>query len=175
MEENLVDLGLAAPQAAISRARANGCQPADVLALIDHARSMPGAWGPGAVFSRVSAAIPGTDPAAGWPKPADTWQQQQKRQEQLQQINQNTQQAARLRAEKQAKRQANAALIRDYGAALDDLSDAERLELARGISIHLASRLKQNPEDYRLYGCRLFLLDALKKRDTEFCQKGIKS
>lgn len=169
----LIDLGLGAPQAAISRAQASGCSPADLMGLIHHARSKPGAWGPGAVFHRITAALPGGDPAAGWPKPSAEWQQRQIRQAQQQQIQQTAQQAAQRQAERQARRERNQRLIDQYGAILDDLSDAERVELAQTISRHLASRLRINPADYRLHGCRMWLLDALKKQDAESCLKGM--
>lgn len=171
VELNLLDLGLAAPQSAISRAQDNGCSPADVLGLIHHARSHPGAWGPGAVFHRITAAQPGGDPATGWPKPSAEWQQQQQRQAQQQQIQQTAQQAAQRQAERQARQERNNQLEQELGAVLDEMSHAERVELARTWCKPMIATLRKDPESYQAGGCRLFLLDAIKQREAEGCRK----
>ena len=66
-EDFLKSFGVTAAPRAIAAARERGLRPSDVRRIVDHYRSRPGAWGPGALFARVSESRPGDDPATGWP------------------------------------------------------------------------------------------------------------
>ncbi len=62
----LLKFGVNDPEPAIENARQRGVTPSYVFELIAHAKSKPGAWGPGALRKRVFNAIPGEDVAALW-------------------------------------------------------------------------------------------------------------
>jgi len=171
VESDLIDLGLGYPRAAITRAQANGCSPGDIGRLIQHAGQHPGAWGPGAIFSRVASAQPGGDPAAGWPKPSAEWEQQQKRQAQQQLFQQNADRAAQRHAERQARQERNRQLDQELGSVLDEMSHAERVELARTWCKPMLTKLRKDPQSYQAGGCRLFLLDAIQQREADACRK----
>ena len=164
VEGDLISLGIKAAGAAIRNARNRGCQPIDVGRLIDHVRRKPGAWGPGAIFSRISAATPGGDPAVGWPAEAADWIQKQKRAEQASQRDQASRNAVRLREQREQRRVADQLLEAEFGSLLDAMSDREILTFAREHCPPLVDQLRRDPDRSRSGGTRLFLLSKLKQK-----------
>lgn len=65
-EARLISYGVASYEGPIQTARERGLTPEDVIAIVEHAESLPGAWGPGAVRRRVLTALPGQEASAGW-------------------------------------------------------------------------------------------------------------
>jgi hypothetical protein len=70
VEEVLISLPMAEARAAITEAQRHGLTPAHVLALVQHWRSKPGAWGIGALRMRIGIGLPGQSPDVLWPEPA---------------------------------------------------------------------------------------------------------
>jgi len=67
VEEELLACKVAMTHDCCSQARWRGVTSAEVLAMVAVYRSLPGAWGPGGLHLRVRSALPGADPAEGWP------------------------------------------------------------------------------------------------------------
>lgn len=171
LEGELIGLGIKAAGAAIRTAQGRGCQPADIRRLIDHARSKPGAWGPGAIHDRVRVARPGENPATGWAVESDAWQRAQKQQQQAAQRDRDAQQAAQRRAQRAARREADQRLEREFGPVLDELTPAAVLDFARTHCPTLVGLLRREPNQAQHGGTRLFLLAALKKQGAAECLK----
>ena len=171
VEGDLISLGIKAAGAAIRTAQGRGCQPADILRLIDHARSKPGAWGPGAIHDRVRVARPGENPATGWAVESDAWQRAQKQQQQAAQRDRAAQQAAQRRAQRAQRRESDERLEREFGPVLDELTPAAVLDFSRTHCPTLVRLLRREPERAQQGGTRLFLLAALKKQGDVECLK----
>ena len=67
VEEELLKCKVAMAHDCCSQARWRGVTSDEVLAMVAVYRSLPGAWGPGGLHLRVRSALPGADPAEGWP------------------------------------------------------------------------------------------------------------
>lgn len=171
LEGDLVLLGLGAAGAAIRNAQDRDCEPIDVARLIDHVRRKPNAWGPGAIFSRISAATPGGDPTIGWPAESAAWVQAQKQREQARQREQAARNAVRLREQREQRRIADQLLEADFGPLLDGMDDREILTFAREHCPPLVDQLRRDPARSRSGGTRLFLLAALKQTGAIACRK----
>lgn len=74
--EGVADLeavGVGAAEAAARDLAAAGGTPADLAALVTHYRSMPLAWGPGALVMRIRRWRPGQDPTEHWPPASEAY------------------------------------------------------------------------------------------------------
>lgn len=163
-EEELSGLGVVAAGAAIAKAREHGCTADDVRRLLDQVRRKPGAWGPGAIYDRISRARPGEDPAAGWPAESADWQRRQQQARQAADREQAAQQAIAQRAERRARREAARQLEADFGPQLDALSPDEQLDFARENCPDLVPHLRRDPQYASAGLFRGVLLAALKNR-----------
>lgn len=162
----LISLGVAAAGRAISNAQANRCGPADVLPLIEHYQSKPGAYQPGALFRRVSQAMPGGDPASGWPLESAKWLRSRQQADQVAQRDQAAQKAAARQAEIEARQQARQVLEAEYGPALDEMNEAERFVVAQECGPIIAAQLARDRRKYQAGEMRLFLLTKIKERES---------
>lgn len=68
VEREAARAGVGAAKAAIDQARGRGASPELVRAIVEHFRSTPGAWGPGALQKRIASALPGVPACEGWPR-----------------------------------------------------------------------------------------------------------
>ena len=122
---DLVALGIFDPQPAIESARQAGASPEDVGAILDHAQSMPGAWGPGAIRNRVANAHPDLAPDQGWPAAAADYEAQRaaflKEEERRGQLAKQAVEDARLDAAKLAAGEREA----EWGPVLDSMAPDE--------------------------------------------------
>jgi hypothetical protein len=168
LEEILISLGLAAAGRAIQNARDRRCVPDDVARLIDHVRRKPGAYGPGAIFKRISEASPGGDPALGWPAESPDWIRRQKQADQATTRNQAQQEAAQRRADREQKRAADQRLEQELGSVLDGLEFQQIKAFAREHCPPVFEQLKRDPDRWRSGQTRLFLLSALKNHQEDF-------
>lgn len=163
---NLVGVGCAVK--ATTAARDRDCQPAEILQLIGYAQSKPGAYGPGAIYKRVSEMIPGSNPAEAWPRESKEFRQEQKQAKHQAKLNQAAQLAAKREEKKLVDQHAQEILERDLGPELDRM---DRYELRAFAAAHLgdaiAGSFARDPEKHRLSGFyRPILLKALKDQAT---------
>lgn len=102
----------------------------DVLAeIVQVYRERPGAWGPGALLTRIQRWRPGDKPAASWPPPDLEAEKSESMKAAAARRPQELAQQARRRRESQRERAANQAERDELAAAWGSLSEAEREEL----------------------------------------------
>jgi hypothetical protein len=142
--------GVIAADAAAAAARANGCTPAEVQAIIAHYDDHAGAWQPGALYRRVASARPGEDPA-------DLWQLMDPRYVSRREQDERAA-AAGEQARKMAAYLAHAAQLEpNYGAAVDALDPEQRRSW-------LPRQLHRAPEaDQRAYLLHRLAADATRE------------
>ncbi|QDT84611.1 hypothetical protein [Gimesia chilikensis] len=170
------EFGLGRPGKAVSAARENGCATADVLRVIEYARSKPGAYGAGAIYNRISEARPGRDPAQGWPEENKRYRQRQSR---TRRNDQQAQLAREARERDERKRQDQAERQRlesEFGSVLDGMTrDQLRAYVAEHCQPVIAQAIARNPDAHRSEGLyRTEILKSLKARQTD-CQDHLDS
>lgn len=72
-EAALLEFGVGRIDDAVGAARGNGLSADDVVAIVEFAKSKPGAYGPGAVYDRIVYGRAGQSPASGWPPESDEY------------------------------------------------------------------------------------------------------
>lgn len=165
----ITEFGLGRPGKAVAAAQANECATADVLRLIEYARSKPGAYGAGAMFTKISEARPGRDPTQGWPEESEEYLKQQARKKL---DDQQTEKARAEQEREERKRQDQAdrqQLEDDFGFVLDEMS---RDELRAYVTEHcqptVAQAIARNPDAHCEPGLwRTEILKSLKARQAE--------
>ena len=131
VEGGLIEAGVFAPGPALDAARRSGVGPEHVRDILEHAASMPGAYGPGAIRNRVMICRPGLDHREGWPGPADSYQADARK----------IQEGKKLKAKREAdaaelqrvedQRAADAEREERLGPLLDGMSQQEQAAVAR--------------------------------------------
>ena len=126
VEDALHRRGVAAAGDACEEAIRNGVSPSEVAAIIAVYDTSPGAWGPGALYKRVSIARPGDDPMQGWSPVSEEYAKRRRESEaaakRAEQDRRRADDADRLERERQERE----ALERRHGPKLDAMSPAER-------------------------------------------------
>lgn len=120
--QRLRQLGVTQADAAIGAARRNGATLTMVHAAIEWYLASKGAWEPGALYGRIAALAPGTDPTAHWPPMAEEFR---RREANAEREARDRRQQAERKAKDQARRQQHAAelqLERDWGPKVDALT-----------------------------------------------------
>ncbi|QDT94803.1 hypothetical protein [Gimesia aquarii] len=168
VEEVLISEGVGRASPAVESARSRGCVPAEILQLIEFARSKPGAYGPGAIYTRIRNALPGEDPAAGWPPEDEKYHKNQRQAQADRECRRSAQETADRRAKRKVNQRARQELEREYGPQLDRLKRDELLDFVR---VHcepvIVRALAQNPDIHRSAGFyRVTLLEALRDQAT---------
>lgn len=170
VEEILIsEFGVGRPGKAVAAARENGCATADVLRLIEYARSKPGAYGAGAIYNRISEAWPGRDPAQGWPEESKRYRQRQsrtRRNDRQAQLARETRERDERKRQDQAERQR---LESEFGPVLDAMTrDQLRAYVAEHCLPTIAQAIAGDPDAHRESGLwRTEILKSLKARQTE--------
>ena len=162
----LIDLGVFAPHPAVEAAQAAGASPEQVRAVLDYARSVPDAYGPGAIRNRVMISRPGLDPGQGWPSasPAHEAKRQAFFEEEKRQRRRDDQAAEQERVEGQRSRDAD--LETRLGPVLDAMTRTE-------LDVVAKKTLGKSPvyDRYRREGAvglpRLLMLAELDKHMVE--------
>lgn len=167
VEEELVSTGMGDIEGVMRRVRGR-CTPADVLAIIAHWRSKPGAWGLGALHMRLRFVSPGCDPAKCWVPESEAWRREQKNRAQSAYAQERRRQEVAHRAAA-AKQQAALDLLEAlYGGTLDALPADELASLAAEAFGHCPnpafyhSMLRRS--DRTNCNLRPLLLEALQRR-----------
>ena len=131
VETALTGEGVFAAGPAVQAAQQIGASPAEIWAIIEHARSKPGAWGPGAIRHRVMHTRPGLDPSEGWPSESEEFERER-------QAFLEGEERRRSRARADAEKERNAETRRDddqreatFGPILDGMGKEAQDKLAR--------------------------------------------
>lgn len=129
LELERLDVGLAADTAGEIARRGGG--PEDLAALLAAYRAQPGAWGPGAIVTRVQRWRPGQDPTKHWPPESAAYQAAERRrlrQDALRRSAEQRQARQQQRDQEQRQRDADEA---EYGPLVDALGRDAAEELLR--------------------------------------------
>lgn len=130
VEEELFKRGVTAAQDAIASARGRGLAPSDVLALVAHFDSHPGAWGPGALFVRIRNHLAGASVASGWMPMAPEYLAQRRRERESERRRDRDDLDGGVRRQAERDRRAYEDLERRFGEQLDAMSREEFHALA---------------------------------------------
>lgn len=151
---------------AIEAAQGRGCSPYDIMRLIEHARSKPGAYGPGAIFTRVSQAVPSADPSFGWPNENKGYRQQKAIKEAESKRDQEVAEREQKRLQDQRARDQ---LERTFGPQLDAMDLSELRSFAVLCPTVVAGAIRRDPAAARQSGglYRIEILKALYARQSE--------
>ncbi|QDT26833.1 hypothetical protein Enr10x_21430 [Gimesia panareensis] len=170
VEEILIsEFGVGRPGKAVAAAQANDCTPADILPLFAYARSKPGAYGAGAIFTKISEARPGRDPTQGWPEESEEYLKQQARKKlKVQQTKKarTEQEREERKRQDQAERQR---LESEFGPVLDGMTrDQLRAYVTEHCLTPVAQAIARNPDAHCEAGFwRTEILKSLKARQTD--------
>jgi hypothetical protein len=104
--------------------------PFEVLGIIRHWRSKPGAWGLGALHWRLRTAMPGEEFADRWPPESEAWRRQQRRAAETSYAQERRRRELEEQAAAAAQQAALDQLEAAHGAALDGLMPDELRALA---------------------------------------------
>lgn len=168
VEEMLILEGVGRASPAVETAKSRGCAPTEILKLIEYARSKPGAYGPGAIYTRIRNALPGDDPALGWPPEDEKYHKGQRQEQAVCERRRSAQEAADRQTKRNANQRAQQELEREYGLQLDRLKRDELLDFVKAHCKPVIVRaLAHNPDVYRSSGFyRVALLEALRDQAT---------
>lgn len=170
VEEILIsEFGVGRPVPAVTAARESGCAIVEILQLIEYARSKPGAYGAGAIYTRIFESRPGRDPAQGWPDESEKYRKRQKQSKtKVKAVQAETANAEREKKIKQDQH-ARQLLERDFGPELDRMNREELRDFAFAHCTEFVARLiGRSPDAIRAGGLyRDELLKALKARQPD--------
>ena len=130
-ESALREEGVFAAGGALNAAQQIGASPADVLAIIEHARSRPGAWGPGAIRNRVINTRPGLDPGEGWPPHSEEFERERQAFSEGEERRASRAQADREKARNTETRRDDDQREATFGPILDGMDKTAQDKLAR--------------------------------------------
>jgi hypothetical protein len=160
VEEELLRRELTAAQDAIASARSRGLAPADVLALVAHFDSHPGAWGPGALFVRIRNHLPGAPAESGWMPMSAEYVARRRRERESERRRERDDRDGDHRIQAERDRRAYEDLERRVGEQLDALTREEfhalAMEAFRGNDFLVSVAMKGS--------ARLEMLRVLEKR-----------
>ena len=134
-------------ESCIETAKQRGLPPVEVVAIVEHFESKPGAWTPGAICFRIRNGRPGQDPSEGWPKVSDGYKREVRAQDLDKQRQQRYHESGELAAILEQERLDNDQLERECGDEFDKLPEDERLQLAQEVlSLAQLDRYRHDPE-----------------------------
>lgn len=170
VEEILIsEFKVGRPVPAVTAAREAGCSTEEILQLFQFARSKPGAYGPGAIYTRIREARPGRDPTSGWPNESEDYLRREKKSQTRAKADQTAQAAAERGKRREQEQRTRQLLERDYGPELDQMNRDELLDFAKAHCNEMTFKmLIRKPDVHRGPGWfRDVLLKALKARQSE--------
>jgi len=129
----MIELGVFAPHPAVDAAQAAGASPEQVLAVLEYARTIPDAYGPGAIRNRVLICRPGLDPGEGWPEPSPEYTRQRQADSEGEKRKRQQAEQAREDARRAEAKRAAVQQEQTWGPVLDQLKPDELDQLADSV------------------------------------------
>lgn len=163
--QKLMELDVVDSRNVVKSAHENGATPEYVEQIIDHYKTHPGAWGPGALRNRVRDAKPGINPGALWPPASSAFEKKERKKKQDAERKQKQAEAVQQKQKRAATDEQQAAERAEYGEKLARLSDEEILELADSQGDVVARMVRKVPASVRRKKYLVTLMSALKQRE----------